>query len=609
MAGIKHLKEIQQKKGDDFLLNLLNNFVIINEDVKGNFFGLKKDRSTDRFKYFKKSGEITYVDRMLMKFYNPAIAHFETISEEKRKRIPSNFYFGFQYITKKDGGPSGYSRSPKNNLILSYIHRLDDNGNPIETMQTKSDLDRWAYYLEVEAPPIIFEGMLDDDQKNQILEFVHTPLKDLEEKFKTVSFTKHIINILSPDSNGPGITNKHEGDISGIVFRFYDENDENPAPNAFLAKLIDPIFKEKYGENQESDRSSSDYIWLIVIDLMNHIEMYSDNDLMSFCENEEDYDSKYISLINHIFKDFINEYQSKYEGLTLEIPEYLKSPEFQIDFELIRDPEIINLIKGNETYQEMYRILSNFFRKKRKRSSSGFFGPELLDQLNLQVEKIKRIVMGDVIYEGLFPSFGEFIGSNTSDAVFIGEHENFKKNRDVISKPERVNVIIGSFQPIHNGHIKAAEALKAKNGLPCVLVAIRKGNRRTPFSEKSTRIMLEKVQQSNSDLIKETRMCESDSIKDILSIVSPQFTPVLWGSSEKRINDFVLQMEFIKKRNIPIRLSDDFNLIQVPQYINSDDVRNCIVAGDFNTFKGLVPSTISSEFFNMKKELTDLGLN
>ena len=87
MAGIKHLKEIQQKKGDDFLLNLLNNFVIINEDVKGNFFGLKKDRSTDRFKYFKKSGEITYVDRMLMKFYNPAIAHFETISEEKIKKL------------------------------------------------------------------------------------------------------------------------------------------------------------------------------------------------------------------------------------------------------------------------------------------------------------------------------------------------------------------------------------------------------------------------------------------------------------------------------------------------------------------------------------------
>jgi hypothetical protein len=604
MAGIKHLKEIQQKKGDDFLLNLLNNFVIINEDVKGNFFGLKKDRATDKFKYFKKSGEITYVDRMLMKFYNPAIAHFETILDDKKKRIPSNFYFGFQYVTKKDGGPSEYSRSPKNNLILSYIHRLDDNGNPIETMQSKSNLDRWAYYLEVEAPPIIFEGMLDDDQKNQILEFVHTPIKDLEDKFKTISFTKHIINILSLDLAETDLTKKHEGDISGIVFRFYDENDENPTPNAFLAKLIDPIFKDITTENKESERSSSDYIWLIVIDLMNHIEMYSDNDLIRFCEGEKDYDSKYITLINKIFKDFISEYQSKYEGLALDVPDYLKSPEFQIDFDLIQDPEIINLIKNNETYQEMYRILSNFFRKKRKRSSSGFFGPELLDQLNLQVEKIKRIVMGDVIYEGLFPSFGEFIGAGISDSMFIGEHEHFKKNKNISVKPKKVNVIIGSFQPIHNGHIKAAEALKAKNGLPSILIAIRKGNRRIPFSERSTRIMLEKVQQANPDLIAEVRLGESDSIKDILNMISPDFTPILWGSSEKRINDFVLQIEHIKKRNIPIRLTDDFNLVLVPQYLNSDDVRNCILSGDFNKFKSMVPSTISSEFFNLKKELT-----
>ena len=63
---------------------------------------------------------------MLMKFYNPAIAYFESIPENKRNRIPANFYFGFQYITGKDGGKSNYSRLPKNNLILNYIHILKD---------------------------------------------------------------------------------------------------------------------------------------------------------------------------------------------------------------------------------------------------------------------------------------------------------------------------------------------------------------------------------------------------------------------------------------------------------------------------------------------------
>lgn len=603
MAGIKHLKEIQQKKGEDFLLNLLNNYVIINEDIRGNFFGIRKDRDTDRFKYYKKSGEITYVDRMLMKFYNPAIAHFETLDRSKLNRIPSNFYFGFQYITKKDGGTTRYSRKPKNNLILTYIHRLDDRGNPIETMQSKDDLDKWAYYLEVEAPPIIFEGMLDDDQKNLILDFVHTPEPDLRDKFETVSFTKHIINILNPDYTGPNLTGKFEDDITGIVFRFYDENDENPTQKAFLAKLIDPIFKERNQEIKSANRTSSDYIWLIVIDLMNHIELYSENDLMSFCESEEDYDSKYVSLINSIFKDFINEYEFKYEGLVLDVPDYLKRPEFQIDFEMIKDTDIIKIIKNNETYQEIYRILLNFFRKKRKRSSSSFFSQDLIDQLNLQVDKIKRIVMGDVIYEGLFPSFGEFIGADKSDAIFVGEHENYKESKSSKSKPTKVNIIIGSFQPIHNGHIRAAEALKDKNGLPVILVAIRGGNRKIHFSERSTRIMLKKAQLNSADLIKDVRICESDSIKDILKTISSEYSPVLWGSSENRIKDFVLQLDYIKKRNIPMRLSNDFNLIQIPQYLDSNEVRSYLIGGDYNEFKKSVPPYISSEFFNLKREL------
>lgn len=603
MAGIKHLKEIQEKKGDDFLSNLLNNFVIVNEDIKGNFFGLRKDKSTDRFKYFKKSGEITYVDRMMMKFYNPAIAHFESIMQEKANRIPSNFYFGFQYITKKDGGPSSYARTPKNNLILTYIHRLDDNGKPIETLQTKDDLSRWAYYLEVEAPQIIFEGMLDDEQKNHILDFVHTPIKDLEEKFKTISFTKHILGVLGSEFGDQSMTSKFDGDMSGIVFRFYDENDENAAANAYLAKLIDPIFHDRSKETKDSNRASSDYIWLIVIDLMNHLEMYSENDLISFCENEEDYDAKYICLMNRVFKDFVKEYGFKYDGLMLEVPDYLKSSEFQMDFSLINDPEVLSIIKNNETYQEIYRILTNFFRKKRKKSSSSFFGEDLVDQLNLQVDKIKRIVMGDVVYEGLFPSFGEFIGAGLTEPVFVGEHEDFKKNKGSSAKPKKVNIIIGSFQPVHNGHIKAAQALKDKNGLPCIFVAVRGSNRNIPLSEKSTRILLEKIQQNMSDLIVDSRVCNTGQIKEILSLISPEYTPVLWGSSEKRIKDFVLQMDHIKKRNIPIRLSNEFNLTQVPQYMDSGEVRSCIVSGDFNSFKTMVPGCISSEFFNLKKEL------
>ena len=143
MAGLNHLKEVYDKKGEDFLSNLLNNYVIINESVNGTFFGVKKNK-TDQFKYFKKAGEITYVDRVLMKYYEPAIRYFESMSLEKKQRIPSNFYFGFEYFTNSDSFSSKYDSLPKNNLVLSYIHKLDDSGQIISTVQHKEQLDKWT---------------------------------------------------------------------------------------------------------------------------------------------------------------------------------------------------------------------------------------------------------------------------------------------------------------------------------------------------------------------------------------------------------------------------------------------------------------------------------
>jgi cytidyltransferase-like protein len=604
MAGIKHLKQIHDRKGEEFLNNLLNNYVIINEHIDGNFFGVKKNQSNDRFKYFKKTGEITYVDRMLMKFYNPAVSHFESMPDDKRNRIPSNFYFGFQFVSGKDGGKSKYSRLPKNNLVLSYIHRLDESGNPIETLQTKADLEKWAYYLGVEPPPIIFEGKLDDEQKSAILEFVYSPKSKLEERFQTESFSKYILKVLNPDVSDETIKSGLTGDVGGIVFRFYDENDENSKANAFLAKLIDPIFIEASGDNVESEKNqTNDYIWLILIDLMNHFELYNEDDLIKMCQGSEDYDSKYISIINQAFKDFIKEYSFKYDGLELDTPEYLNLPEFEMDFNLMQDEDLKNLLNGNKTYCEIYRILSNFFRKTRKKSSSSFFTPDLIVQLNLIVKKIKRVVVGEAVYEGLFPSFGEFVGSDPGDNAYIGEYEWYNKEKGKRVDSEDVNIIIGSFQPPHNGHIKSIEALKEKNGKRAVLVALYSGNRKSPFSDKAIRVMLEKLQQEMTELIADVKVIGSNSIKDIMKELRPNYNPILWGTGEKRIKDHLLEYEYIKNRNVPLRVSEDFKLIQLPNYLDSQRVRDSIQSGDFNSFKDMVPKSIKSEFFNLKKEL------
>ena len=595
MAGINNLKELYEKKGESFLSGLLNQYVIINENVDGAFFGLKKTQE-DKFKYFKKSGEITYVDQVLMKYYNPAIQHFHNLSDEKRQRIPANFFFGFEYFTKSDSRSSKRADLPKNNLVLSYIHRLDETGKILETLQSKDQLTRWADYLEVETPPIIFEGKLEDEQKSKILEFVYSEQKDLEEKFKTTSFTKYIISVLCPEEKSD-LSNR---ELETIVFRFYGEGSDN---EVFLAKLVDPMFQQRSQETRPKTSNSQDYIWLIVIDLMNHFEMYDIDNIRKLVSDSETYEQKYIDLINQIFKDFVKEYSEKYDGLELEIPEYLKRPEFELDMNLVGDPEVVNIINKSSTNLEIYKVLLNFFRKVRKKSSVGFFTPEMISQLNLIVQKIKNIIMGDAVYEGLFPSFSEFIGAPT-DYIAMSEVEH-AKNIGEKQEAQKVNILIGGFQPVTLGHIKAATALKEKNGNKTIFVAIKGAHptKKSPFSLAMTQSMLNKVQQEYPELIANVIIVPNGQITDIIKELRPQYEPILWGTTDRRVKDYALQLDYIKKRDIPLRISKEFRLVELPSFVKSEDMIELIKNSNFEKFKTETPTSISAEFFNLQKEV------
>jgi len=608
MAGINNLKEIQERKGEDFLKGLLNNYVIINEKVDGAFFAVKKE-ADDSFRYFKKSGEIRYIDKVLTKYYNDAIEFFENMPMPKRQRIPKNFYFGFQYFARGDAKSSNYSAEPKNGLILSYVNRLFDDGQVETTIQNREQLTKWANYLDVEPPPVIFEGYLNDEQKTQILEFVYAKDNDLVEKFKTNSFTKFIISLLDENRESSFLRDDLDRNIDAIVFRFYDTSEEDLEEKVFLAKLVDPLFTEKSKEPSVEKTSTQDYIWLIVIDLMNHIETYAVDELIGFCRQHDgkSFEEKYVILINKFFKDFIEEYSRKYEGLLLELPEYLKRPEFDLDENLIKDNNITVLIKHNDTYKEIYKILLNFFRRNRKKASAVFFTKEMLVQLNLLIDKVRNIISGNKVYEGLFPSFGEFIGSTLGE-VILSEHEAAEAimNRKA---QEEVNLLIGNFQPVSMGHIKAAEALNKKNGKKVILVAIKSNTpaKASPFSLAETKLCLDKTQQSYPELIHSVRIIGRGGIEEVLKSLEPHIAPLLWGSSPNRIEEYAVQLDYIKKKNVPLRLNKGFKLVEVPSYVESKKIIELIQDEEFEEFKKLVPPSIASQFFNLKKELDALS--
>ena len=54
--------------------------------------------------------------------------------------------------------------------------------------------------------------------------------------------------------------------------------------------------------------------------------------------------------------------------------------------------------------------------------------------------------MGDVLYEGLFPSFNEYIGADLTDNVYVGEQESLAKSKKTKVDSTKVNLLIGRFQ-------------------------------------------------------------------------------------------------------------------------------------------------------------------
>lgn len=601
MAGIKHLREIYEKRGDEFLTSLLNHHVIINEKMDGAYFGAQKEQN-NTFRCFKRNGELSYIDRVLMNYYNPAIDHFESLSKEIRDEIPHNYRFGMEFFTRKDVLSIDYDRLPKNNLILSYIHVIDESGKTVKTIQCKDELNKWADLLMIERPPIVFEGKLNDEQKEQILDFIYLPLEEAVDKYKVKSFTKHIINVLNPKMKATFLRESLDKDIEGLVFRFYNENEANPNKRVFLAKMVDPLFEQKMKEKaSKRDRKADDYLWLIVIDLMNHIESYNPSDLSNFKFNKENPSKRYIELVNHIFKGFIDANGKKYKGVDLNTPEFLQSQDFDVNYDLVGDESVIDIIKTDDNYKEIYRVLLNFFRKKRSRTTAKFFTPSLMKQLNNQVEKIRRITYNESLYESEFPSFKEFLGNGGDLYGSLDEYE--EKGAPI--KSRKANIMVGRFQPIHLGHIKSAQELKSKNGLPVVFVVVKgnKPNKKSPIQKATIMQMMNKVKNEYPDLIAEVVFAKTGFIENILKAIRPNFEPVHWGCGADRFKDYQLQLDYIKRKNLNLNLKKDFKLVELPRFGSATDVRNAIENEDFAGFKKLTPTSIHSHFYNLKKEL------
>ena len=636
MAGINHLYDLYNKKGADFVNQLFNQYVTINEKMDGSAFSFERDKDTGKFKFYRRDqrNPITLVDRTLMKYYEKPIQYIESLPPHVIQKIPRGWRFGLEYFANTNPVEIVYDRLPKNHLILSYVHQLDDAGKIVKTIQKKSSLDEWADLLGVEHSPIIFQGKLDEDQKSKLLEFLNTPFKKLVERFSTQSFVRYIISTLNPELSKSALNEDLDKEVEGIVFRFGDPNKEN---ETVLAKMVDPIFTEiaKQKSSEQREKKPSDFLGITLLDVMNFI---LEKGLKNFEVEGDTEDERYISFISDVFAKFLDDNKEKYKGTDFEEPSYLKKEDFRLNKNLITDRKVLKYVEEDESFESLFKLILNSFRKIKTRAT-GIVTSGMVEQLNLLIQDIKDYIKKEKspVNESEFVSFSDFKKEFIPNVDYIQE-ENEESERsenpffsydEFISKletidnqtkddkdqlvekapedPKAVNVLIGRFQPFHSGHLKMAKKLKEKNNLPSFVVVVYPGHNKSvksPFDERIIKQYMEAVVKDNPEDLVDYMIVDRGLVGSIINkLVMMGLEPHLIAAGDDRKDYYEKQIEYIKRSDLIDNLPKDFGLEVTPRFTSATEVRDKLKSEDFASLKKLLPKSVLNLYTLLSAEM------
>ena len=636
MAGINHLYDLYNKKGADFVNQLFNQYVTINEKMDGSAFSFERDKDTGKFKFYRRDqrNPITLVDRTLMKYYEKPIQYIESLPPHVIQKIPRGWRFGLEYFANTNPVEIVYDRLPKNHLILSYVHQLDDAGKIVKTIQKKSSLDEWADLLGVEHSPIIFQGKLDEDQKSKLLEFLNTPFKKLVERFSTQSFVRYIISTLNPELSKSALNEDLDKEVEGIVFRFGDPNKEN---ETVLAKMVDPIFTEiaKQKSSEQREKKPSDFLGITLLDVMNFI---LEKGLKNFEVEGDTEDERYISFISDVFAKFLDDNKEKYKGTDFEEPSYLKKEDFRLNKNLITDRKVLKYVEEDESFESLFKLILNSFRKIKTRAT-GIVTSGMVEQLNLLIQDIKDYIKKEKspVNESEFVSFSDFKKEFIPNVDYIQE-ENEESERsenpffsydEFISKletidnqtkddkdqlvekapedPKAVNVLIGRFQPFHSGHLKMAKKLKEKNNLPSFVVVVLPGHNKSgksPFDERIVKQYMEAVVKDNPEDLVDYMIVDRGLVGSIINkLVMMGLEPHLIAAGDDRKDYYEKQIEYIKRSDLIDNLPKDFGLEVTPRFTSATEVRDKLKSEDFASLKKLLPKSVLNLYTLLSAEM------
>ena len=163
---------------------------------------------------------------------------------------------------------------------------------------------------------------------------------------------------------------------------------------------------------------------------------------------------------------------------------------------------------------------------------------------------------------------------------------------------EKVNIIIGRFQPFTLGHLKCAQEAQRRLGVKSVLLVINtiKQDARHPFLTKHIEKILDKMCKEEPALTGYVLVKNADIVKNVEILREAGYEPVSWTCGTDRYNQYETM---VKKYGKDINLDDNFEVIEVKrgdEDISATAVRQALRNNDEDTYISLVPNTWRRQF-------------
>ena len=419
------LQNILNSEGQEFLDNLLNKEVIVNEKLNAATLSFQKKVKSEAdlnrtLTFYKGSGvnkrEITVADKVMTNFYSHGMTYLSNLSKIIIDKIPNNWTFVCKYFPSHQPSFINYSILPKNNLVLSCI--ITSGGTKLEDVE---DLRPWAEMFDIAFQEPVFRGYLTQYQKERLNDYLNSGLsKD--------SFARFIITLLNPNLTHSLYQNDgFDAPIDGFIFKFIsDDGITKPVS----AKLIDPYMtnlilknKSNKGFKDNTDVLLSDFAVFMAGQDMDSILLHSDDEAQ-----------RYLELFYRLFNRYIKYKKSQLEDFDVDTNDIVKESinvDFDVDLNQISNETTKKLLKENPEYKSIFKtLLGSFKAKKPEDYKSLVMSPgvvrifnDIIDKIN---DKIKTKDEGDNL------SFSSYLDTIRNKTI---------KDLDINNAPEEVQVL------------------------------------------------------------------------------------------------------------------------------------------------------------------------